>query len=146
MVTQEYKNKSLYRTKGCVGNYKKKLNKINKTRVRLNTKMFVDDELDGISSADLWLSEFLTDATGYEYHMFEHDNWLDYLNRTWALDDELDYCDKIADKQELYIIQRLTNIYQAVRTWQEIWCKSDVVKRVKVYFDIDNSNNKNGKL
>jgi hypothetical protein len=105
------KSKKLYRIKGCNKNYKKKLKSINKTRERLNVVNYIQEvfsELEdayydyltcGDPSRDMYGQ--LIDKTSDEYLYDVDPNWLEYLGRTWTLEDELEYCDKVFIEFEL---------------------------------------------
>jgi hypothetical protein len=137
------KNKRQYSLKELSGKYKRKLKRINKRVLKAQLNREIIKELDKDPVDDLVLSEWITDANYQDYNTFEHDDWLRYLGRTWILEDELDYCDrmyekwqpendynftdeeindavnswnKAFDKTETDLIQRAMNAYQAVRS------------------------------
>ena len=142
MVTQEYKNKRIYKTKGYVGSYKKKLNKINKKRVRLNTKHYInnvfddledfvhDYELHGNPLYDMYGK--LINKEDYEdyeeYLAIEDPDWLEYLDRTGTLEDEFAYCDKVFGKlqpKEKYNFKD-EEIDYAVNSWNSASNKQEL--------------------
>lgn len=85
----------IYEIKDCCKRYKKVLRRINKRRIRIEINNYINQCLEEETNNDLAMSEWITDANYQDYHMFEHDEWLKYLGRTWTLEDELEYCDKV---------------------------------------------------
>lgn len=147
-----------YSIKDYTKRYRKKLRRINKRRQRRNTNKYIEYELDiEQHDKDLWLAHFINDADYIEYKMFDEDAWLEYTGRTWTLDDELEYCDKVfnnideeLDKQlveDVLIGIRLDDspdpinkaciALKACRSMQELFIKYGVKGRHKLLFDLE---------
>lgn len=118
MDMSDRKNQKLYPIKGYKGKYKRKLNRINKRRNKQIIKEYINEIINDLadyefsnlyfdcflydiygqcitSKQDLVISEWATDANYQDYYMFDRDNWLEYLGKTWTLEDELEYCDRV---------------------------------------------------
>ena len=59
--------------------YKKRLNRSNKRRLRLKIKQHIVEELDN-NDTSLYMSEFINDSNYQDYLMFDFINWLVYNN------------------------------------------------------------------
>jgi hypothetical protein len=135
------KNKRQYSLKELSGKYKRKLKRINKRVLKAQLNREIIKELDKDPVDDLVMSEWITDANYQDYHMFEHDDWLRYLGRTWTLEDELEYCDQVYEdcnfeEEEDKIIKAMEAL-QDVRDYQQAFIELGSEGRVNKYFKGD---------
>jgi hypothetical protein len=104
-------DRKLYKIKSYPRGYKKKLKRINKTRERLNVANYIANVFNDLEDAyydylaygdpsrDMYGQ--LIDKTSDEYLFDVDPDWLEYLGQTWALEDELAYCDKLYANRDI---------------------------------------------
>jgi hypothetical protein len=170
-------DRKLYKIKSYSKSYKKKLKRINKTRERLKVANYITNVFNDLEDAyydylaygdpsrDMYGQPI--NKTSDEYLYDVDPNWLEYLGRTWTLEDELDYCDKVfadynpeeeynfteeeinyhrnsyklsceKNKVETDPVQRVMNAYQPVKDYEQAWQKYGTKGRTALYFGVTN--------
>jgi len=146
------KSKLLHRTKQFIGKYKHLVRRINKRRERQNTIKHINNVLNDFEDS------FYDDI--HEQGLIgldecEDEDWLEYLGKTWTLDDELEYCDRVyKDVDDEMLVDDVINAFKlsnnvdiddpveraivagkGCRAMQELWQRHGVDGRYKLLFE-----------